>query len=246
MKSAIFLIAMVAAAQCFSFGHIFHEATHAVAHAADKVKDAVTHEANNIGHAVTNEGKNIGHAVVNEADKVGNDIDAKLKQVGQRFEKLASEGAHIATSVADKIKEGAEDVAAEAEKIYKDLRVPLLCAESVLENIQIFYRFYEIYNDPSKIVLEWNPMADELYSVCVACSGGEKSKFSWIKAIEIQGGDIDVAMCIADIVDLSISGVEMINIEDDIDPEIILDFINSLIDMTQDCPSAIDYLKKTL
>jgi hypothetical protein len=256
MKAVIFLAVLLVSANCWGFGsiaHAFHNVGHAITHEAKNVGHAVTHEAQNVGHAVTNEGKNVGDQIKNGAQQFGNDvkneadnIDAKLKQVGQNFEKLASEGAHIATSVANRVRDAAEDVAAEAERIYKDLRVPLECAEAILENIQIFYRFYEIYNDPSKIVLEWNPMADELYDVCVTCSGGDSSKFAWIKEIELQGGDMDVAMCIADIVDLSISGVEMINVEDDIDPEVILDFINSLIDMTQDCPSAIAYLKKTL
>jgi len=170
-------------------------------------------------------------------------MDEKLKEFGEHLKEIPQEIDHLADSIAERIDHFGEEVVQEAEKIYQKLKVPLECAKSVIQNIQIVWRFKEVMDDPSNIETEWTPMADELYDMCVTCSGGNTAKFAWIKAISFDSGDMDIALCAADIVDVAKDAVEMADIVDDIDVEIIISFINSLVDLTQDCPSAINYIK---
>mmetsp|Transcript_35387 Transcript_35387/g.31852 ORF Transcript_35387/g.31852 Transcript_35387/m.31852 type:complete len:301 (+) Transcript_35387:40-942(+) len=231
---------------------------HVATNAGDKIKHVATNAGNDIKHVATQAGQNIKndasifrHDVTKVANTFAQHIDSlpaemqkEFKFVGAKVQTLAKNGEHVATEVAADIKKGAEAVAAEAEKLAPYLDIALECVEALLENAQIFLRFYEISEEPAQIILEWNPIADELFNICVACSGQSESKFEWLKEIKLQGKDIDIAMCAADLVDFAKSAVEVANIDDDIDPMVIIEFINSIIDMSDDCPSAIEYIEE--
>jgi len=256
-----------------AIGHVATEGASAVQHAATDAGHGITNVASQAGHGITNAASQAGHGITNAAsqaehgitnaasiavhgvtyaadtfanhiESLPGDVKSEFEFVSAKVTTLAQKGAVIAEDVANAIQEAATDIEEEAEEIAQYLNLALECVEAIMENAQIFLRFYEISEEPAQIILEWNPIAEELFNICVACSGQSESKFEWLKKIEIQGKDIDVAMCAADLIDFAKSAVEIANIDDDIDPMVILDFINSIIDMSDDCPSAIEYIEE--
>mmetsp|Transcript_10943 Transcript_10943/g.9429 ORF Transcript_10943/g.9429 Transcript_10943/m.9429 type:complete len:228 (-) Transcript_10943:186-869(-) len=212
----IFALVLIVSTNAFHFGKVkdfFH-------HVGDQIKDGAHH---------------VGHEIHKDAEK----IKEKVDHLGKHIESIAKKGAKIAEEVAKDIEKGAEDVVKEAEYLATHLDVALECAEAVLKNKDIFKNFETIIDEPTKFVEEWDPVCDEFYNICVACSASDPSKFQWIKNIELTGQDMAIAKCTADIISVATDIVGLISGTDLLNLAHIKGMINGIIDLGKSCPTAV-------
>lgn len=233
-KFVIAFALLIVSTQAFSFGSLINSVKNDVNSAVNHVQSA----ANN----VYSQAQSAANHVVSQADQAVAQLNSDYKNALNAVNSLATQAASFASSVDHDITNEAASVMSQAEDLASQLHVAPECPEAILENLNLLKQIYDVSQDPTSIITSWNSMTTELYNICVGCSG-KPQDFTWLKEIQLTQGDEEVAECGVSLVDFAMDAGELMDIADDVDPEIIISAIKAVEAIAQTCPSAINYIE---
>mmetsp|Transcript_12667 Transcript_12667/g.10827 ORF Transcript_12667/g.10827 Transcript_12667/m.10827 type:complete len:192 (-) Transcript_12667:300-875(-) len=188
MRVVIILALCLVAAQAFNFGGIISKAKSAV-------NNAISH-ANSAVHKAESQVNSKIHSAENK-------LNSAYSQALSQANNVISQANNVAQSVEHDITDEAQNILQQAEDIADQLHIAPTCPEAILENVQLLLQIYQVSQDPTSIFAKWNGMVEELYNICVGCTGNE-AEFQWMKKIVLTQGDMEVIECGTSIVDFAV------------------------------------------
>lgn len=239
MRVIIILALCLVATQAFNFGGIISKAKSAFNSAVSNANSAVHNAESQVNSAVHNAESQVNSKIHSAESKLNSAYSKALSQANN----VVSQAQNVASSVEHDITNEAQNILQQAEDIADQLHIAPTCPEAILENVQLLLQIYQVSQDPTSIFAKWNTMVEELYNICVGCTGNE-AEFQWMKEIVLTQGDMEVIECGTSIVDFAVDCGQLATIADDVNIGLIKGFVSSIEGIAKTCPSAINYINQ--
>lgn len=166
---------------------------------------------------------------------------AKLNQIFSPLNELASNRDNVPQSVIDSINWDDRAFLQEARALSNALNISKECTLAVVENSGTLYSISQIISS-TVIAADWDSFYwNELYDICVACSGGNTYQFKWLQTQVFTLGDLENEYCNWDFQNFANIAYDLFWSPVSEFSEDLIAFINSITEIGKDCPSIYQY-----